>query len=534
MSEHMTPQAAVAPRPRLLTGPLMMLCLSNFCALTSFYLLLTVVPMYAEAAGGGGTGAGMATGALMLTTVAAELFTPWLMARYGYRLVLVAGLVLLGAPALVLPGSGGMVMILVVCLVRGIGFAIAMVAGGALTASLLPADRRGEGLGLLGVVNGIPAVLGLPVGVWLAECYGYAPVFVLGALAGLAAAALVPKMSDPTSATRSQAGQPLGVLAGLRLGALVRPSILFCSTAMTAGVVVTFLPAAATHASAGLATGGLLVHSVVATLARVWAGRYGDRHGAAGLLVPSVLVTAAGMLLMVMVASPAAVIAGMVLGGAGFGVAQNASLVLLYRRVPVSGYGAVNAIWSVAYDAGLGVGGAGFGVLAAQTGYPAAFALTALLLPAVLLLARATTPRPGARPTPSGASGGCSCRSRTPRSRHTTERRTYRRAADGEPGGGRWSAHSRSAMVAMPLRMARWLRLPKPRTSCGGVVARVERYVLMPYSPTERARAAVMTACSSADSGRCATAWKPAARPVTQTWGALAASASTSAARRLA
>jgi hypothetical protein len=86
----------------------------------------------------------------------------------------------LGAPALVLPGSGGMVVLLVVCLVRGIGFAIAMVAGGALTASLLPADRRGEGLGLLGVVNGIPAVLGLPVGVWLAERYGYAPVFVLG------------------------------------------------------------------------------------------------------------------------------------------------------------------------------------------------------------------------------------------------------------------------------------------------------------------------------------------------------------------
>jgi hypothetical protein len=96
----------------------------------------------------------------------------------------------------------------------------------------------------------------------------------------------------------------------------------------------------------------------------------------------------------------------MVLGGAGFGVAQNASLVLLYRRVPVSGYGAVNAIWSVAYDAGLGAGGAGFGVLASQTGYPAAFALTALLIPAVLLLAHATIPRPGARPPPAAPPGG--------------------------------------------------------------------------------------------------------------------------------
>jgi Family of unknown function (DUF6069) len=33
----------------------------------------------------------------------------------------------------------------------------------------------------------------------------------------------------------------------------------------------------------------------------------------------------------------------------------------------------------------------------------------------------------------------------------------------------------RSATAAMPWWMARSLRLPKPRTSCGGVVARVER-----------------------------------------------------------
>ena len=43
-------------------------------------------------------------------------------------------------------------MITVVSLVRGLGFAVTTVAGGALTAALIPSSRRGEGLALVGVV----------------------------------------------------------------------------------------------------------------------------------------------------------------------------------------------------------------------------------------------------------------------------------------------------------------------------------------------------------------------------------------------
>ena len=48
-----------------------------------------------------------------------------------------AGLFLLGAPAMVLTVSGSMAWMVAVCLVRGLGFALTIVAGGALTASLI-------------------------------------------------------------------------------------------------------------------------------------------------------------------------------------------------------------------------------------------------------------------------------------------------------------------------------------------------------------------------------------------------------------
>jgi predicted MFS family arabinose efflux permease len=182
--------------------------------------------------------------------------------------------------------------------------------------------------------------------------------------------------------------EALGMLAGLRTPALLRPAITFAGTAMAAGVVVTFLPLAMTHASAGLAATSLLVQAAASTLARWSAGRYGDRHGPARLLVPGALSAAAGVLGLVLTSSPAAVLAGAALFGAGFGVSQTASLTLMFDRVSPGGYGTASALWNLAYDAGFGAGAAGFGVLVAPIGYPAGFAVAAAAVLAVVAAGR--------------------------------------------------------------------------------------------------------------------------------------------------
>src|SRR5439155_16422884 len=130
----------------------------------------------------------------------------------------------------------------------------------------------------------------------------------------------------------------------------------------------------------GLAAPALLAQAAAATVARWWAGRHGDRHGSAALLVPATLAAAAGLLTLALTSSPALVVAGMVVFGAGFGVAQNASLALMLDRAPPSGHGTASALWNGAYDAGLGLGAAGFGLVAARTGYPAAFTLGAAVV----------------------------------------------------------------------------------------------------------------------------------------------------------
>ena len=379
------------PGGRIISGPLALVFLSEFCALTSFYLLLSVTSMYAAAVGAGSTGAGLVTGVLLAGTVAAELASSMLMKRYGCRTLLVVGAVLLGVPALALLSARPLAIIVIINLVRGLGFGLSTVVTGALTAVLLPPERRGEGLGLFGVVATVPGVVALPSGVWLAGHYGYPVVVGMTAATALVPLAAFPWL--PGAADRRKtgacagAGQPIGLLGGLRHDGQLRLFLIFAASTVAAGVVVSFLPLAA-GISGNIAAAGLLAQALAATISRWWAGRQGDRHGHVRLLVPGLAIASLGMTAMIWLTSPAAVIAGMCLFGTGFGISQNATFVLMIDRMPASGLGAASALWNLAYDAGYGAGPAVFGLFAGHTGYPAAFALTGVLMLAALPAAR--------------------------------------------------------------------------------------------------------------------------------------------------
>jgi len=300
------------PPPRLVTRPLLIRFVSIVGSAASFYLLLSTVPEYARATGASAGTAGLTTTALTLSSVAAYLVAPRLIARYGYRPVLAAGLGALGGPALVLAAPAGLganlAVIMTVCIVRGLGFAVVCVAGYALTVSLIPPQRRGEGLAVVGVVSGIPSVACLPLGVWLAAHVGYGPVFVAGGAAALIGLASVPWLPRPART----ADRPAGILAALRTPDLARPAVTFSVVTMAVGIVVTFLPLAVTRTAADVAALALLVQPAAAIGGRWLAGRYGDRHGPARLLAPGVLLAAAGMLTLSLAAFDVRPVAGIV------------------------------------------------------------------------------------------------------------------------------------------------------------------------------------------------------------------------------
>ena len=385
MSTLTQAQPGTAVPARLVSVPLAVTFLAEFTSLTSFFLLLSVMPMLAAAAGA--SAAGLITGSLLLGTVAAEAVAAVAIRRFGYRTVLAAGAVLLGAPALAMLAREPQAVMLGVSLVRGLGFGLCGVVTGALTAKLLPPGRRGEGLGLLGLVSGVPAVIALPAGVWLAGHHLAAAAAAMAATAALLPLVAIHRLPGGREPRRTaRAGRMPGARRSRRVaGAALRLPLIFAAATIAAGVLDSFLPLAK-GIPPNLCSAALLVQAITATLSRWQAGKHGDRYGHARLLIPALAVAALGMAAMILMGSPVVIFAGMVLFGAGFGVIENATFALLLEQLPEA---KASALWNLAYDAGYGAGPAVFGLICVRTGYPVAFALTgALILAAVPLAVR--------------------------------------------------------------------------------------------------------------------------------------------------
>ena len=272
-----------ARRQPLLTGQVVWFLICAVVSMTSFFLLLSVVPLYASGGDESSVAAGLTTGAMMLATVVAEFFTTGFLTRFGYRIGLAAGILLLGAPPLLLPLSDALPLILLVSLVRGVGLAIMVVAGTALAAELSPEGRRGEMFGLYGLAVSVPSIVALPAGVWLSEEIGFTAVFLISAVFTPAALLAAFRFQAPPPESGQVSHNLLRPYAGRaslrrRSSSPPRPSppassSLFCRSRWPA------MPP-------GIAALGLLAQASTSAFSRWAIGRIADRNGAGRLLVP--------------------------------------------------------------------------------------------------------------------------------------------------------------------------------------------------------------------------------------------------------
>jgi|SRR5690554_359576 len=368
---------------RILSAPLLWLLLFAVLALGSFFMLLSVVPYFANETGSGMVGAGLTTGVMMASTVVVELFTAQMFTRFGQRRVIAAGVLLLTLPTLLLLASSALPVILAVSVLRGAGLAIVVVAGTAIAAAIGAGPRQGEVVGLYGMASAIPGVVALPLGLWLVNHFDFATAFIVAVALGVASLVAVPFLR----AHPSESVQSSNPLALLRTRAIVRPTIAFTSTTLALGVAATFLPLA-TDALLGVAALALLVQGTATMLARWVAGRLSDRYGSRRFLVPAMLLASGGIAVLFFVDSPAAIIGGMAVFGVGLGAVQNLSLTLMLENTHAGDFARVSVLWNIAFDAGMGIGSVAFGYLAIITGYPWGFAILGLVMALTVVPAR--------------------------------------------------------------------------------------------------------------------------------------------------
>jgi predicted MFS family arabinose efflux permease len=303
--------------------------------------------------------------------------------------------------------------------VRGVGFGLTVVVAGSLAASLLPDDRRAEGLGLYGLVVGVPAIIGVPLGVHLAETLGAAPVALLGASAALVSVPCVLLIRHDERRRRSSASADRAPARGLGR-TLLPPAMAFASTTVAYGVLVALLPVAGGTRFEGAVAVCLLLQSIATTVARWGSGRIHAQVPVIAQVIGGLAAVLAGTTLLVVAREPAGLALAVVFFGAGFGVIQNVTLVVMFERVDRASYDTASAVWSVAYDGGMGAGGLIAAVSAVYVGAAGAYAAAGLVVGATLIVAvacglRIALSRPSTEPAlPSRSAEGTRAHAASP------------------------------------------------------------------------------------------------------------------------
>lgn len=381
--------------------PFRLLLLATALGFGGYALLLPVVPLWVARGGSGEFGAGLSTGVLMAATVLTQFGVPALLRRIGYRAVLGSGMVLLGAPAPLLALSADLGPVLVVSVLRGVGFGLLTVAGSALVAELVDPAEHGRASAWFGYAVGLPQLVFLPGGVVVVDALGFGGVFVVAGVAPVLSAAVVAFLRGPGTGRApargprrpEAAGPPAGPGGGERaVRAAPVLAMLACSTAQ--GGVITFVPLLAPGAAVAVPL-ALFLTALGALVGRGVAGEVNDRWARSGALLPvGTVLAAAGMLLVVLAGGGGALlVVGASVVGAGFGLVQNDAMVALFAAAGPQRYGTASAAWNVAYDAGTGLGASALGAVAEPFGFAAAFGASAALL-LVLTPAVRRRPRP--------------------------------------------------------------------------------------------------------------------------------------------
>lgn len=364
-----------------------------FCGYLGLAAVIPVLPRFVrESFGAGNLAVGLAVTATALTALLMRPVAGELADRYGFRLVMQAGALIVAAGGVLYFLPVGLTGLVGVRLLLGIGEASLFTAGAVWTVSLAPHSRRGQLIGLYGVSmwGGISA--GTFLGATLLH-FGYGAVWAISVAVPLVGLLLISSVPAPSHAPQRSAGRAILIRPALVPG--VGLGLASAGYAGLAAFVVLHLQAR------GIQSGFVVLSgfSIVYAGTRLFIGHLPDQLGPRRVVTWSAIGEAIGLLIIALAPNlPVAVFGGLVMG-VGFSLLHPSLALMVMNLTDKSKQGAALGAYTSFWDLGLAIWGPLTGVVATGLGYPAVFVVCAACAAAavpVALSVRQPTAQPAA------------------------------------------------------------------------------------------------------------------------------------------
>lgn len=365
-------------------------CLANFLLFFAFYLLIPVFPLYLIDT----FGASKSTVGIVLSsyTVAALLIRPFsgfvLDVSQRKPLYVVSFLIfVLSFVSYPLALTIGMFMLFRI--LHGFAFGFVTTAGNSLVVDILPASRRGEGLGFFGIANNLAMVVGPMAGLMMQSRIGYPVVFYTAIASGLVG--FVFAVSIKVQSIEMMPEKIPLALDRFFLMKGTQAGITLMLTGIPYGMFITYLAVYGKELDIKTDTG--LFFSILAIGligSRLFSGKMVDRGLLTRAIEYGLLISVAGMLLLsalqkLMTMNPALaeilfLIIPLILG-IGYGFTFPAYNTLFMNLAPNNRRATASSTYMTSWDIGVGVGLITGGALGdSEGGLALAFGVGGLLI----------------------------------------------------------------------------------------------------------------------------------------------------------
>lgn len=356
--------------PKLWTRNFIIGSAVNFLIMANYFALMVITADYAMEAYGVPTSiAGLAASVFIVGALIARLVGGGILDSIGRKRFLVGAVVVECAMSALYFLDVGIGLLFVIRILHGMSYGAASIAVGTIVTSIVPEERKGEGVGYFMLSNTLGTALGPFLGMALSHNVGMHGVFAVCLGTAIACLIGLPWFKPP-----KEERKPLPAKGG-GLKDFIEPSavpigIVACLVFFGYSSILTFLsPYAQQEGLTEAASLFFVAYALAMFVSRLFTGKLFDRHGANVVMVPSFLAAAIGMLAVGTASTGLMLLVGAALLGAGIGTIQSCGLTIALKRASARRISLANSTYYVLMDGGVGLGPLVLGLLVPVIGY---------------------------------------------------------------------------------------------------------------------------------------------------------------------
>ena len=297
-----------------------LLCLSGFLFFGSFNMIVPELPAYLENMGGGEF-KGWIIGLFTITAGLSRPFSGKLADKVGRIPVMVVGALVSGIAALIYPFTSTVIAFLLLRFFHGFSTGFKPTGTSAYVADVVPMQRRGEAMGIVGFFNSLGMAAGPAIGSFIATQFSLTVMFYFSCAFAIASVAILIGMKESLKDRESLKMDHFKIKVNeVFEPKVISPSLVMMLSVFGFGTVVTVIPDLTDHLELGN-RGLFFTYFTLASLAvRIVAGKASDKFGRIPVLRIGSLILFSSMIVLANTDSFVLFVTSGILFGFGVGI----------------------------------------------------------------------------------------------------------------------------------------------------------------------------------------------------------------------